>query len=273
VKRGDNKKYLLNSPLKFKLYLMVKLKNKHDIEMIARSGRILAEVLKKISEEAREGVSLDSLENLSRRLLKEADAKPAFLGYRSSSGHQPFPAALCLSLNEQVVHGLPSLYKLNSGDLLKIDLGVDYKGYISDAAVTLGIGKISPTAQKLIEAVKKSLAAAINEARAGKHLGDLGYAIETTVKKAGFKVIKGLTGHGVGFKLHEDPTILNYGGKGEGQNLKPGMVLAIEPMACLGRDRIVQWPDDSFATADGSLTAHFEHTVAVTENDPLVLTL
>ncbi len=252
---------------------MVKLKNKHDIEMIARSGRILAEVLEKISKGAQVGVALSSLENLSRRLLQEAGAKPAFLGYRPSSGHQPFPAALCLSLNEQVVHGLPSLYQLRSGDLLKIDLGVDYEGYISDAAVTLGIGKISPAAQKLIEAVKKSLAAAIKEAQPGKHLGDLGYVIETIIKKAGFSVIKELTGHGVGFKLHEDPTILNYGDRGEGLNLKPGMVLAIEPMACLGKDRIIQRPDDSFATADGSLTAHFEHTVAITKNGPQVLTL
>ncbi|MDP3052883.1 MAG: type I methionyl aminopeptidase [bacterium] len=252
---------------------MIKLKTGRDIEMIAESGRILAEVLEKISREARVGVALDSLENSARRLIKTAGAKPAFLGYRPSSSDKPFPAALCLSLNEQVVHGLPSPYKLRSGDLLKIDLGVDYKGYISDAAVSLGIGKISLVAQKLIEAVKKSLEAAVNEARPGKYLGDLGYVIETIIKKSGFSVIKGLTGHGVGFKLHEDPTIFNYGNKGEGLALKSGMVLAIEPMACLGKERIVQRSDDSFATADGSLTAHFEHTVAITENGPRILTL
>ncbi len=252
---------------------MIKLKTGRDIEMVAESGRILADILEKISREARVGVSLDSLENLARRLIKSAGAKPAFLGYRPSSSDKPFPAALCLSVNEQVVHGLPSPYKLRSGDLLKIDLGVDYKGYISDAAISLGIGKISPVAQKLIEAVKKSLEAAIAEARPGKHLGDLGYVIETIIKKSGFSVIKGLTGHGVGFKLHEDPTIFNYGNKGEGLALKPGMVLAIEPMACLGKERIVQRPDDSFATADGSLAAHFEHTVAITENGPRILTL
>ena len=252
---------------------MIKLKTGRDIEMIAKSGRILAEVLEKISQEAQVGVSLDYLDKLARDLLQEAGAKSAFLGYRPTSSHQPFPAAICLSLDEQVVHGLPSPYQLRSGDLLKIDLGVDYKGYISDAAVTLGIGKISSTAQKLIEAVKKSLEAAINEARPGKHLGDLGFAIETTIKKFGFDVIKGLTGHGVGFELHEDPTILNYGNKGEGLALKPGMVLAIEPMACLGKGRVIQRANDSFVTADGSLTAHFEHTVAVTENGPRILTL
>jgi len=251
---------------------MIKLKTERDIETIAKSGRILAEVLEKISQEAKEGVILDYLDKLTRDLLQEAGAKPAFLGYRPTSSEQPFPAALCLSLNEQVVHGLPSSYKLRSGDLLKIDLGVDYKGYISDSAITLGIGKISPTAKKLIEAVKKSLEAAINETRPGKHLGDLGFAIESTIKKAGFNVVKGLTGHGVGFELHEDPTILNYGNKGEGLALKPGMVLAIEPMACLGKGKIIQRPDDSFATADGSLSAHFEHTVAVTENNPQILT-
>ena len=252
---------------------MIKLKTERDIETIAKSGRILAEVLEKISQEAKEGVILDYLDKLTRDLLQEAGAKPAFLGYRPTSSEQPFPAALCLSLNEQVVHGLPSSYKLRSGDLLKIDLGVDYKGYISDSAITLGIGKISPTAKKLIEAVKKSLEAAINETRPGKHLGDLGFAIELTIKKAGFNVVKGLTGHGVGFELHEDPTILNYGNKGEGLALKPGMVLAIEPMACLGKGRIIQRADDSFATADGSLTAHFEHTVAVTEKGPRILTI
>lgn len=252
---------------------MVKLKNDRDIEMIAKSGRILAEVLEKISQEARAGVSLDFLDNLARCLLKEAGAKPAFLGYRPSSGCRPFPAALCLSLDEQVVHGLPSSHQLRQGDLLKIDLGVDYKGYISDAAITLGIGKISPAAQKLIEAVKKALEAAIGEARPGKHLGDLGFAVETTIRKAGFAVIKGLTGHGVGFKLHEDPTIFNYGQRGEGLAFKPGMVLAIEPMACLGEGKITQRADDSFATADGSLAAHFEHTVAITENGPRILTI
>ena len=252
---------------------MVRLKTKHDIEMIAASGRILAEVLEKISQKVQVGVSLNFLDDLTRHLIKEAGVKPAFLGYRPSSGHKPFPAALCLSLNEQVVHGLPSSYQLRSGDLLKIDLGVDYQGYISDAAITLGIGKISPVAQKLTEVVKKSLEAAIREARPGKHLGDLGHAIETTVKKVGFSVIKGLTGHGVGFKLHEDPTILNYGNKGEGIALETGMVLAIEPMACSGKDGIIQRPDDSYATADGSLAAHFEHTVAITENGPRILTL
>lgn len=251
---------------------MVKLKTKQDIEMIAKSGRILAEVLKKLSQEAKEGVPLDFLDKLARNLLQTAGAKPAFLGYRPSSGHKPFPAALCLSLNEQVVHGLPSPYKLCSGDLLKIDLGVDCQGYISDAAITLGIGKISPIAQKLTETVKKSLEAAIKETRPGKYLGDLGYIIETIIKKSGFSVIKGLTGHGVGFALHEDPTIFNYGNRGEGIALKPGMVLAIEPMACLGKDGIIQRPDDSYATADGSLAAHFEHTVAVTENGPRILT-
>jgi methionyl aminopeptidase len=251
---------------------MVKLKTKQDIEMIAESGRILAEVLEKIYQEAREGVVLNFLDKLTKNLLAEAGAKPAFLGYQPTSSDKPFPAAVCLSLNDQVVHGLPSSYKLQSGDLLKIDLGVDYKSYISDAAVTVGIGKISATAQKLIEAVKRSLEAAINESRPGKHLGDVGFAIESIIKKAGFNVIKGLTGHGVGFELHEDPTILNFGKKGEGLVLKPGMVLAIEPMACLGKGKIIQRPDDSFATADGSLTAHFEHTVAVTEHGPRILT-
>ena len=252
---------------------MVRLKNKRDIEMIAKSGRILAEVLEKLSQKAQIGVALDFLDDLARRLIQEAGAKPAFLGYRPGSGHRPFPAAVCLSLNEKVVHGCPSPYQLRSGDLLKIDLGVDYKGYISDAAITLGIGKITPIAQKLIEAAKKALEAAINEIQPGKHLGDLGFVIETTIKKAGFTVIRGLTGHGVGFKVHEEPTVLNYGKKGEGLELKPGLVLAIEPMACLGKEKLIQRADDSFAMADGKLSVHFEHTVAVTENGSRILTV
>lgn len=252
---------------------MIRLKNKHDIEIIAASGRILANILKRLSQEVSIGLPLEFLDNLTRRLLKEAGAKPAFLGYQPGSGRRPFPAAVCLSLNEQVVHGLPSSYKLQSGDLLKIDLGVDYHGYFSDAGITLGIGEISTVAKNLIEVTRKALGVAIKEVQPDKHLGDLGFVIETTIKKAGFAVIRGLTGHGVGFEVHEDPTILNYGKRGEGLELKPGMVLAIEPMACLGKGKIIQRSDDSFATADASLTAHFEHTVAVTENGPRILTL
>jgi methionyl aminopeptidase len=252
---------------------MIKLKTPRDIEMIVCSGRILAGVLKKLTAAAQIGTTLNFLDELARRLIKEAGAKPAFLNYRPTGSQRPFPAAVCLSLNEQVVHGLPSLYKLKSGDLLKIDLGVNYGGYISDAGLTLGIGEISLKAQKLIEATQKSLEAAINEIKPGKHLGDLGWAIEITIKKSGFSVIKELTGHGVGFKLHEDPVILNYGKKGEGLELKSGMVLAIEPMAALGGGKVIQRSDDSFVTADNSLTAHFEHTVAVTETGYQILTL
>jgi len=252
---------------------MVRLKTKHDIEMIAASGRILANVLKRLSQEVSVGLPLEFLDNLARRLIMEAGAKPAFLGYQPGSGRRPFPAAVCLSLNEQVVHGLPSSYKLQSGDLLKIDLGVNYRGYFSDAGITLGIGKISTAAKNLMEATRKALEAAISEIQPAKHLGDLGFIIETTIEKAGFNVIRGLTGHGVGFEVHEDPTVLNYGKRGEGLELKPGMVLAIEPMACSGKGKIIQRADDSFATTDGSLTAHFEHTVAVTEKGSRILTL
>lgn len=251
---------------------MIKLKTPRDIEMIGQSGRILSIVLKRLSKAAKEGIALDFLDDLARRLIKEAGSQPAFLGYRPTSGHRPFPGAVCLSLNEQVVHGLPSSYRLRPSDLLKIDLGVNYQGYFSDAGLTLGIGEISSSAEKLIEATKKALNAAINEVKPGKHLGDLGLVIEKTIQKAGFSVIKELTGHGVGFEVHEDPTVLNYGKKGEGLELKPGMVLAIEPMACLGEGKIIQRSDDSFATADNSLTAHFEHTVAVTETGYLILT-
>jgi len=251
---------------------MIKLKNSQDIEKIAQSGRILSAVLKQLAAAAQEGTALNSLDELARRLIKEAGSQPSFLGYRPVSSQKPFPAAVCLSLNEQVVHGVPSVYRLRAGDLLKIDLGVNYQGYFSDAALTLGIGEISPTVQKLMDVTKAALAAAINEVGPGKHLGDLGWAIESTIKKTGFRVIKELTGHGVGFGVHEDPVILNYGQKGTGIILKPGMVLAIEPMACLGNGKIIQQTDDSFVTADKSLSVHFEQTVAVTETGYQILT-
>lgn len=251
---------------------MLKLKTSKDIKMLVRSGEILSQTLKKLCSAAQEGISLDFLEQTAGKIIREAGALPAFLDYLPSSGRRPFPASLCLSLNEQVVHGLPSARRLKSGDLLKIDLGINYRGYFTDAAATVGIKPITAPAKRLMETTYQALLAAIQECRPGKHLGDIGWVIEKTIKKAGFSPLKELTGHGVGFSVHEDPLVLNYGAKKQGLKLKPGMVLALEPMASLGKRKVVQLADDSFATADASLTAHFEQTVAITENEPLVLT-
>ncbi len=251
---------------------MIKLKSESDLEFLKVSGRILASTLFFLKETAKEGVTLKFLDELAHKSLKEAGATPAFLGYKSEGAGRPYPASICTSLNQQIVHGLPINYSLQSGDILKIDLGVNYNGYFTDAAVTVGIGQISKEASKLISVTELALHKAIAECSPGKRLGDIGWIIEKITEGAGFSVVRGLTGHGTGFELHEDPTVYNFGKRGEGIELKAGLVLAIEPMINIGSGEIKQQKDDSFATKDGSLNAHFEHTVAITKNGPLILT-
>ena len=251
---------------------MIRLKKENDLRVLRMSGRILASVLQKLEEEVKEGVKLSHLDKLARGLIKEAGAKPAFLGYKPESGTAPYPAAICVSVNEQIVHGLPSEYILKQRDVLKIDFGVNYQGYITDAAVTVGVGELTGKAKELVDITKKALKKAVEVCKSGNHTGDIGWVIEKTVKGAGFRVIKNLTGHGVGFELHEDPTVYNYGSRGEGVELVPGLVLAIEPMVSVSSSRVMQKDDDSYVTEDGSLSAHFEHTVAITESGPEILT-
>lgn len=240
--------------------------------MLRASGRILADLLSSLSALAREGTTLASLDAKARELLASAHAKSAFLGYTPEGARAPYPSAICTSVNGTVVHGLPTGYALCRGDLLSIDAGVDYRGYFTDAAVTVGIEPILPQARRLLEATEDALRAAVGECRSGQRLGDLGAAIESVVRSAGFHIIRGLTGHGVGFLLHEDPTVHNYGRRGEGLELKPGLVLAIEPMVSVGSPDIVSRPDGSYTTRDGSLSAHFEHTVVITANGCEILT-
>ncbi len=251
---------------------MARLKNEKDLRELRISGRILAATMKALKEKAAVGVKLSELDDLARELIEKSGARPAFLDYTPEGARRSYPASICASVNETVVHGLPSKYALRAGDLLKLDLGVNYKGYWTDAAVTVGIGQISKAAKKLLEITEKALVLAIAECRPESHLGDIGWAIENYVEKNDLAVVQGLTGHGVGFALHEEPTVYNYGEKGGGMTLKPGLVLAIEPMVALGRGDIKQKPDDSFVTADGSLAAHFEHTVAITKKGPEILT-
>lgn len=250
----------------------IKLKNEHDLEMLRTSGIILSRTLNALKERARVGVRLAYLDDLARQFIKNEGAKPSFLGYKPEGASIGYPAAICTSVNEKIVHGIPDNYTLKDGDVLKIDLGVNYKNYFTDAAITVPIGKISAEAQKLIQVTKEALGNAIKICAVGNHLGDIGWIIEKTVKSAGFSVARGLTGHGVGFAVHEDPTIYNYGDKGTGMVLKPGMVLAIEPMVVVGLGDIKQLSDDSFVIKDGSLSAHFEHTIAITKNGPEILT-
>jgi len=248
------------------------VKTAEEIKFIRIAGKILANVAKQIKAVVREGMSLKELDLLAQKLIQEAGAEPAFLGYQPYGADKPFPASICASLNDVVVHGVPTNYKLKSGDLLKLDFGVAYQGYIADAAFSIGIGKISKEAKELIETTKNALAVGIKECRAGNTLGDVGWAINNYVTKRGFKVVKGLTGHGVGKELHEDPPVFNEGQKNTGVRLKSGMVLALEPMVSAGDQYIHQLPDDSYATRDGSLTAHFEHTIVVTDKGAEILT-
>ncbi|MCL4403959.1 type I methionyl aminopeptidase [Patescibacteria group bacterium] len=251
---------------------MIRLKKEKDLEGLRNSGKILAQILVALKEKAKEGVNLMDLEETARAMLKEEGATAAFLNYKPEGASAPYPAALCLSLNDQIVHGTPRDRALKNGDVLKVDFGVVYDGYVTDAAFTVGIGGISKPAKKLIQVTEDALKAGIAAARPGGTLGDIGYAIEAHVEKNGLTVVEGLTGHGTGFKLHEDPTVYNYGRRGEGMKLQPGLVLAIEPMVSLGSAHIKQSRDDSYYTQDGSLSAHFEKTIAVTKSGIEILT-
>ena len=252
------------------------LKSPKEIKNIAVAGKILAKILKILEKEAQIGVSLKQLDNLAYQLSKKYGVQPAFLGYRPDAASRPFGASICTSLNDVIVHGLPNNYKLQSGDILKIDFGVEYrengKSFFADSASTVGLGRISKETKILIKATKIALEKAIKVAKSGNTLGDIGYAVERVARENKLSVLRELTGHGTGLALHEDPIIYNFGEKGRGMILKPGMVLAIEPMLSIGSWEIVQRPDESWATADGGLSAHFEHTIVITERGQKVLT-
>lgn len=248
------------------------IKKKKDIDAIRISGKILARVLSALKEKVAPGVRLSDLDLYARELLKKENARPVFLNYQPEGADKPYPAAICTSVNEKIVHGVPNAYVVREGDLVKIDIGVEYGGYIADAAVTAGAGTISRIAKKLMDVTERSLYCGIEECVPGNTLGDVGNAIESVVHKGKFSVIRGLTGHGVGFELHEEPTVYNFGKSGTGMKLREGMVLAIEPMVSTGSPDIIQLSDESYATSDGSLSAHFEHTVAITKNGPEILT-
>lgn len=256
---------------------MLVLKTADEIEVMAEGGRRLADVLRQLAGETRAGVTTRRLDAIAYELIHQAGGKPAFLHYRPGGARRAYPFTLCASVNDIVVHGQPSDYVIKDGDLVKLDLGLIYKKYYTDAAVTVGVGQetgaLSREAKRLIAATEEALAAAIREVKLGKTLGDLGFAIETVARKNKCGIADGLGGHGIGRALHEDPFVFNFGGRGEGEALKPGMVLAIEPMFTAGKGATKQVRrDESYATRDGSLAAHFEHTVAVTEKGARILT-
>ena len=248
---------------------MVRLKSAEDIARMAEAGRVLAQTLRALVEYTKPDVTTaDDLDSLAEKLIREAGGTPSFKGYRG------FPKSLCLSVNEQVVHGIPNSRVLRTGDIVRLDVGVKLEGFHTDSAVAFGVGRIGPVAEKLIRVTQESLMAGIDEARPGNHLADIGHAVQTLVEKNGFSVVRELVGHGVGRDLHEDPEVPNYGRKGTGLLLAEGMTLAIEPMVNEGTHRVNALPDRwTVVTADGKMSAHFEHTVALTAEGPLVLTL
>jgi len=252
------------------------LKSPKEIKNIAVAGKILAKILKILEKEIKVSIPLKKLDSLVYQLSKKYGVQPAFLGYRPDAASRPFGASICASLNDVIVHGLPNNYKLQSGDILKIDFGVEYrengKSFFADSAFTVGLGKVSKEAKILIKATKMALEKAVKVAKPGNTLGDIGYAVERVARENKLSVLRELTGHGTGLALHEDPIIYNFGEKGRGMVLKPGMVLAIEPMLSTGSSGIIQRPDESWATADGGLSAHFEHTIVITERGQKVLT-
>ena len=251
---------------------MALVKRADEIERIRASGAILAAALRETSGAVRAGATLLELDAVAREAIERRGGIPAFLGYQPDGASRPFPGTLCASVNDVIVHGVPNGQRLIAGDIVKLDLGVKRDHYYADAAVTIAVGSTAPEVKKLIRAAEEALFAGILAARAGNTLGDIGYAIHAVIKKAGFNAARGLSGHGIGTRLHEEPSVLNVGEPGAGLKRRAGMVLAIEPMVSAGSGTIEQRADESYKTADGSLSAHFEHTVLVTDEGGEVLT-
>lgn len=251
---------------------MIKLKAEEEIKILREGGRILSKIMKELIKKAKPGVLTQELDWLAENLIKKFGAEAAFKNYQPDFARHPFPATLCTSLNNVVVHGIPGNIPLKEGDILSLDLGIKYKGFFTDMAVTIGIGRISSQAKKLIQVTKKALYLAIEKAQPGATLGDIGWSIQNYVRSQGFHEIQILSGHGVGFSPHEDPDVPNFGKPHTGLRLKEGMVLAIEPMVSEGSGEVVENLDGSFSTKEGCLSAHFEHTIAITYRGPLILT-
>jgi methionyl aminopeptidase len=246
---------------------MLFLKTDEEIAIIKQSGLILAQTLGVVAKAIKPGIATKALDKLAEAYIYDQGAIPSFKGYNQ------FPATLCISVNEAVVHGIPGSYELKEGDIVSVDCGVLYKGFHSDSAFTFPVGEITKEAKELIKVTKEALYLGINQAIVGNRIGDIGGAVENYVSKHDFAVVRDLAGHGIGKSLHEDPQIPNYGKRGTGVRLKKGMVLAIEPMVNLGKSAVRQEKDGwTITTTDKKLSAHFEHTVAVGEQQAEILT-
>lgn len=254
---------------------MIKIKTKEEIEIMKEGGKILAEIISRTGKLIKPGVTTDYLEKEAIKIFKELGATPAFLNYSPTGAKRPYPAALCVSVNDAIVHGIPNEnpIELKEGDIVTLDTGVKYKGLITDHAVTFPVGEISKEDRKLLTVTRESLSAGIKSAVLGARIGDIGAAIQKHADKEGYGICDSLCGHGVGYEVHEDPYVPNFGRSGTGEVLKEGMVIAIEPMFSRGGDDVVCLSDGyTYVTGDGSNSAHFEHTVAITKDGPVILT-
>ncbi len=246
---------------------MIKLKSKREIEQIRESGKIVAEALCEMEQAIKPGITTAMLDKIAEKLIRSYRAEPAFLGYHN------FPASICASVNNEVVHGIPGLRRLQEGDIISIDVGVLLKGYYGDAAATFAVGEVSSQAQKLIDVTRTSLQKAIDAMQTGNRLSDISYAVQSYVENNSFSIVRNYVGHGIGEAMHEEPQVPNFGLPGRGPSLQAGLVLAIEPMVNIGGWEVEVLDDQwTVVTADGSLSAHFEHTVALGNNGPEILT-
>lgn len=247
---------------------MIQYKSSREIQKIKKAGRVVAEILDLISENVRPGVTTRKLEALASEHFKKRKARPAFLGY------QGFPASICVSVDDEVVHGIPGDRTLVEGEIVSVDVGAIVDGYFGDSARSFAVGNVNSEARTLLSVTNEALKRGINACAVGNHLGDLSFAIQSYVESKGFSVVEDLVGHGIGKKMHEEPQVPNFGEPGTGIELKEGLVVAIEPMINAGKHKVRVLSDGwTVVTDDGSLSAHFEHTVAVSSNGPEILTL
>jgi len=255
--------------------MTIRLKTPEEIAILREGGKRHAEILAELKKLVKPGVSTLILEEEALRLIKEYGDKPAHLGYHPSWAKRPFPAALCVSINNEIVHGIPNenVRVINDGDIVSIDLSLEHKGLITDSAITVACGAIDDESKKLLEVTEKALYAGIKAALPGNALGDIGEAISSVVESSGFSIADDLSGHGVGYQIHEEPYVPNVGVAGKGEKLVTGLVIAIEPMVNIGTGANKYLKDGyTIVTRDGSRSAHFEHTVAITEKGNIILT-
>lgn len=247
---------------------MIVRKSAAELEAMREGGRITAACLEMLVENTRPGATTKELDRMAEDFIRSHGGKPEFKGY------QGFPASICASPNAMIVHGIPGSYRLRNGDIISLDVGVRYEGFVTDSATTAAVGEVPKETEGLLKTTQRCLSVATEQVRVGKRLGDIGHAIQSVAESRGYGVVRDLVSHGVGRKMHEDPQIPNYGRPGTGPRLLPGMTFAIEPMITLGDYdiRLSEWDGWSIYTADNSLAAHYEHTIAVTENGPWVLT-